>query len=356
MKDWKIKKIKTLHGELKLPAFFPDATRGFIKCLSDEDLVKTNSAGVVVNAYHLLKENKIKKIKQKKGIHNFMNFKKIILSDSGGFQVMSLIHRNPELGEILDDKVIFNLDGKKINFTPEKCIKTQIEIGSDIIMCLDECTHSEKNFQKQKQSVLRTIAWAKKCKKEFEKLTEKKKRKPLIFAIVQGGNYKSLRKLCAKELIKIGFDGYAFGGWPVKNKKLLKGILKYTAELLPDDKIKYCMGVGKPNDILECVKFGYNLFDCVIPTRDARHKRIYVFTGTSTTNKYFSIKKKIKNPKKRISKFCNCELCKNYSFEKIYKMFKEKNQNAQRLASIHNLVFYKTFMNRLDKSLNEKNM
>ena len=181
MKDWKIKKIKTLHGELKLPAFFPDATRGFIKCLSDEDLVKTNSAGVVVNAYHLLKENKIKKIKQKKGIHNFMNFKKIILSDSGGFQVMSLIHRNPELGEILDDKVIFNLDGKKINFTPEKCIKTQIEIGSDIIMCLDECTHSEKNFQKQKQSVLRTIAWAKKCKNEFEKLTEKKKRKPLIF-------------------------------------------------------------------------------------------------------------------------------------------------------------------------------
>lgn len=342
-----LKKIKTLHGELKLPGFFPDATRGFIKCLSNEDLNKTNSAGVVVNAYHLLKENKIKEIKIKKGIHNFMNFKKIILSDSGGFQVMSLIHRDPKLGKITDDKVVFNLDGKKINFTPEKCIKIQIGIGSDIIMCLDECTHSEKNFKKQKQSVLRTITWAKKCKLEFEKLTKRRKQKPLIFAIVQGGNYKSLRKFCANELIKIGFDGYAFGGWPVKNGKLLSGILKYTAELLPEDKIKYCMGVGKPKDILECVKFGYNLFDCVIPTRDARHKRLYVFAGSSTKNKYFSIKKKIKNPTQKVSKFCDCELCNNYSLLSLYKMFKEKNSNAPRLATIHNLTFYRKLMEKL---------
>jgi len=350
-----MRQINIRGKNLKLPAFFPDATRGFIKCLDDKDLNKTKTSGAVVNAYHLLKENKIKKIKQKKGIHNFMNFKKIILSDSGGFQVMSLIHKSPELGEILDDKVIFKLDGKIINFTPEKCIKTQIEIGSDVVMCLDECTHSEKNFEKQKQSVLRTIAWAKKCKQEFEKLTKTKKQKPLIFAIIQGGNYKSLRKLCAEELIKIGFDGYAFGGWPVKNKKLLSGILKYTAELIPDDKIKYCMGVGKPKDILECVKFGYNLFDCVIPTREARHKKIYLFNSSKGFGyKTLDIRGRHKNSKKIVSKFCDCELCKKYSVGEFYYFLERDGEKGKRLASIHNLVFYKNFMNRLDKLLNKK--
>jgi queuine tRNA-ribosyltransferase len=343
--------MRIRNKKIQLPAFFPDATRGFIQNVSSEELKRTKTQGVVVNAYHILQENLLNKI-SKRGIHKYMKFNGIIISDSGGFQVMSLIHNNPKLGKIYDNEIIFNLDGKKVKLTPENCIQTQIKIGSDIIMCLDDCTHADFSLDKQKKSVERTIRWARKCKKEFSRLTKKisQKNKPLLFAIIQGGNNKRLRKYCASELIKIGFDGYAYGGFPVKNGKLMKDILKYVSKLIPDGKLKYAMGVGKPEDIIECSKLGYNMFDCVIPTRDARHKRLFIFTKKPAPGKlkFKEVNVRTKYCKeKKISKYCDCETCKNYTRKELLCLFKKDRKNAFRLATIHNLRFYSCLMENL---------
>ncbi|NTU74351.1 tRNA-guanine transglycosylase, partial [Candidatus Roizmanbacteria bacterium] len=177
----------------------------------------------------------------------------------------------------------------------------------------------------------------------FDKKTSGKKR-PFIFGIIQGGNSKSLRKKCAEALVRMNFDGYAFGGWPVdSNKKFLSGIVGYTASLMPNGKPKYAMGVGKPENIKECVKFGYNMFDCVLPTRDARHERLYVTNGKSYKFIYIG-SGKYKNDNKPISKTCGCETCKKYSRSYLYNLFKNKDPLALRLATIHNLRFYSDLM------------
>ena len=325
-----LKTLQTLHGNINLPAFFPDATYGKIKGLESKELLKCKVDGVVVNAYHIFKNNLLGKI-SKIGIHKYMKFNKPIISDSGGFQVMSLIH-NHKNGKILNKGAFFTLNNKKILLTPEKCIQLQLKIKSDIIMCLDECTMPDISFSKQKESVGRTINWARRCKKYFDKKTKNMRKKPLLFAIVQGGNNKRLRRYCAQQLIKLNFDGYSFGGFPIKNKKLLTGILRYVAELLPDDKPKYAMGIGKPDDIIKCVKMGYNLFDCVIPTRDARHKRLYVWKD----------KKKLKHSTLNIR-------TSNKKIRKLANLFKTDYALAVKRATMHNLGFYGELMNELRK-------
>jgi len=349
----KLKYLYTLHGRLKLPAFFPDATYGKIVSLENKDLKKTETSGVVVNALHLFSRKMLSDIKKSKGIHNYMGFQKPIISDSGGFQVMSLIHKSPELGRINEGGAVFIDNGKKIELTPEKCIEIQLEIGSDIVMCLDDCTKPDLSYDEQLRSVERTVRWAKRCKIHFDKLTKKCKKKPLLFAIIQGGNSKQLRKKCAEELLKMGFDGYSFGGWPIEKGKLLKGILKYTCDLIPDKFPKYAMGVGKPQDIVECVKLGYTLFDCVIPTREARHKRLYIFDKNPSKKledsfSFLKINLKSKKDRRKISNFCDCELCSNYNRKELFQMFKDKKEDAKTLSTIHNLRFYSALMGYLE--------
>lgn len=336
--------------KLNLPMFFPDATNAKIRAVSNSQLKQIKVDGVVVNAYHLLREKLISRIAKKGGIHKFMNFSRPIISDSGGFQVMSLIHNHPELGRILEDGAEFNLDNKKIMLTPEKCIQLQMKIDSDIVMCLDDCTKPEASFKEQEKSVARTISWAGRCKNEFIRLTRNKKNRPMLFAIVQGGESKKLRSICARELIKIGFDGYSFGGWPMRDGKLLTGILKYVADLMPKDKPKYAMGIGKPKDIIYCVKLDYNMFDCVIPTRDARHRRLYVWKNKKGL-KYdlLYIRGKHNKSKQKVSKYCDCLCCKKSNLGQLYKYFKEKNEKFASLASIHNLRFYSQLMEKLRK-------
>lgn len=327
----RLKSINLRGKTLKLPAFFPDATYGHIISLNSKDIKNTKVDGVVVNTYHLLKHNLIKEIERKGGIHKYMSLDLPIISDSGGFQVFSLIHRNPKMGKINEKEAVFKLEnGRKIHLSPEKAIEIQIKIGADIIMCLDDCRHVDD--KKMRESVARTIVWAKRCKQEFLRLTKniKEKDKPLLFGIIQGGESKKLRKYCAQELVKIGFDGYAFGGWPMKQGKLLKGILKYTADLMPDNKVKYAMGVGKPKDIIACEKMGYNLFDCVIPTRDARHKRLFVWKG----KKIIEINVRKKNFKIR-------------GVKKLYNLFRTNSGEARRLATINNLRVYSKLMQSL---------
>jgi queuine tRNA-ribosyltransferase len=348
----KLKYLNTLHGRLKLPAFFPDATYGQVKSIKIKDLKKSKTQGIVVNALHLFQRKNVPIIKRWGGIHKYIGFQKPIISDSGGFQVMSLIHKNPKLGKITEKGATFIHNNKRIELTPEKCIEIQLNIGSDIVMCLDDCTKPELNIKEQLKSVKRTIRWAKRCRTHFDKLTKNKKKKPLLFAIIQGGENKKLRKKCAEELLKLNFEGYSFGGWPVKNRKLLKGILKYTSNLIPNQYPKYAMGIGKPQDVIECANLGYNLFDCVIPTREARHKRLYIFhknpkKSLKNSFSFVKINLKSKNSEKKISNFCDCKLCLNYNQKELFEMFRKESEKAKKLSTIHNLRFYSMLMEQL---------
>lgn len=350
------KKIKLLHGDLELPAFFPDGTYGIIKSVNSKDLENANVSGMVINTFHLINKIGINNIKALGGIHKLVNYNRPMISDSGGFQVFSMISENSKRGEIRKNEIIFREeDGGKVILTPEKCIQMQFALGVDIMMCLDYCTHPNDPDDINEKSVETTIRWAKKCKDEYNKQLEMRKytmkNRPLIFGIIQGGNNKELRRKCADELIKMGFDGFGFGGWPLdKNKELIDDILQYTADLIPDGAIKYAMGLGKPEEIVRCVKMGYNLFDCVIPTREARHTRLYVFNDKVNINsdnfyKYIRIlDKDYKNDMSPIDKNCDCECCKNYSKAYMYYLFKIGDSQADRLASIHNLSFYTKLM------------
>ncbi|OGE23626.1 hypothetical protein A2688_00495, partial [Candidatus Daviesbacteria bacterium RIFCSPHIGHO2_01_FULL_38_8] len=287
-------------------------------------------------------------------MHKFMSWSKPFITDSGGFQVLSLIHNRKNNGEINDKGLIFLDENKqKVHFNAEKSIQTQISLGADILICLDDCTKPDAPLKSQEESVQRTITWANRCKDEFIKLTKDMEEKPLLFAVIQGGNEKALRKKCAQELLKIGFDGYCYGGWPVdETKTFLTEILNFTASLIPDNFPKYAMGVGKPQDIVNCFKMGYNMFDCVIPTREARHKKLYRFTENNLYETISLQKAVFKNSTEPVSKYCDCLTCQNYSLGYLYHLFKINDLLAFRLATIHNLRFYSRLMEILKDQIN----
>jgi len=300
-------------------------------------------------------------IRKHGGINKFINYQRPILTDSGGFQVFSLLRENSKNGQINKNEIIFrpNQGKDKIVFTPEKCVQLQFAIKSDIIMCLDYCTHPDDSDETQQLSVETTVRWALKCKREYElqlknyKYTNEKR--PLLFAIIQGGNDRGLRKLCAEKLIDMGFDGFGFGGWPVdSNGSLVSDILRYTADLMPQGSVKYAMGLGKPEEIVECVGMGYNLFDCVIPTREARHKRLYVYNDMAKLeNDFYSylyiMDEKYITDTSAVSGLCDCLCCKNYSIAYLRHLFVINDPLALRLATIHNLRFFTMLMEKLRK-------
>jgi len=357
-----IETISLNHGTVSLPAFFPDGTYGVVRCVDSDDLHKCQVPGVVMNGFHLLSKPGVNVLKYFKGIHAFSGWNRPVLTDSGGFQVFSLIHQNSKYGEIRKNELIFRPDGgnRKIVLTPEKSIQFQFACGSDIMMCLDYCTHPEDSYEISKLSVELTVDWAKRCKQEYEKqLTARKipsDSRPLLYAIIQGGGYRELRKACAEELISEGFDGFGFGGWPVASDgNLVEDILEYTASLIPDDKVKYAMGLGKPDGIIKCVKMGYNLFDCVIPTREARHNRLYVFdedTVNETGDQFayshcYILDEKYIRDNRPVSKTCDCPTCKKYSRAYLHHLYKVGDSLAYRLATMHNLRFYTRLMEKI---------
>ena len=345
-------KLKINDREIDLPAFFPDATRAVVKGVGSLDLKSSKVGGLVVNTYHLINDDLIDTIEAFGGIHNYMNFNGPIISDSGGFQIMSLIRNHTKNGKIKDNEIIFKLENssKILHLGPRSCIETQLKIGSDIVMCLDDCTNPQESLFEQQISVERTIRWAEECKQVFTELTLGLDKKPLIFGIIQGGNNRELRKKCAEALIRIGFDGYAYGGWPVDAQgKFLTEMLSYVGGLMPADKPKYAMGVGMPADIRECTQMGYNMFDCVLPTRDARHRRLYCFTDTDEL-KFLNISSgKYKNDTLPVSETCDCVLCTNYSRGYLYHLFKIKDPLSVQLATLHNSRFYSRLMSLLKR-------
>lgn len=349
-------RLQLKHGTINLPAFFPDGTYGVVRCTDSLDLENCHVPGLVMNSYHLLTKPGLNVLKSAGGLHAFTNWSHPIITDSGGFQVFSLIRENSKYGEVRKNEIIFrpNASEDKLILTPEKSIQSQFVYGSDIIMCLDYCTHPDDGYEENKYAVDITINWAKRCKEEYLKQLRNRRIKdadrPLLFAIIQGGSFFDLRKYCADELKTIGFDGYGFGGYPINSKgELVDDILHYTADLMPNDTPKYAMGIGKPDGIKKCYAMGYNLFDCVIPTREARHNKLYIFKQKDgfEYEPYYTLDEKHKRSNLRISETCDCIACKNYSRAYLYHLYKIGDSLAFRLATIHNLRFYSMFMERL---------
>jgi len=366
--------IKTAHGSIRTPFFMPDATRGFVKLLNGEEVKRAGVKSLVVNTFHLYLQPGMEVIKKAGGIHKFIGWDGPILSDSGGFQVFSLIHRNPQMGKINDDKVIFKspLDGSKHELTPEKSVQIQFDLGVDMMVCLDDCPPNDFDKAKLKKSVERTIQWARRCRIEYDKQIKKRKMKegkrPLLFSVIQGGAELDLRKYCAEELVKIGFDGYGFGARPVdKDGNFLGKVLEFTADLIPKNSIRFALGIGLPEDIVRCAEMGWDMFDCVIPTREGRHGKLFFWKRSpklQITNYKLQIKSKIQNPKFFYQTFniSNSKFAKDFSpinsesklpelkkYSKAYlhHLFRLDEPLGARLASLNNLEFYMDLMEKL---------
>ena len=353
------------YGSLPLPVFFPDATRGVVRSIDTTDLTGTKTPGILVNTYHLIREIGIEKIRTFGGIGKFMNWKGAIISDSGGFQVGSLIKKNSNLGHIDDEGAHFRQEGgKHILLTPEKSIEFQMSLGVDMVVVLDDFTNPKANKAEAYDSVRRTLLWAERSKTKFEEICREmnipKEKRPYLLGVVQGGEFMDLRKICTEELVKMGFDGLGWGGWPIIDGKLNFKSAEVIAENSPSDYLLYGLGIGKPEDITYMAKIGFNIFDCVLPTRDARHRRLYTYNASSLEeidvskpNFYSFI-----NPSKKefledlgpVSKACDCITCRNYSRAYLSHLFKIGDFTAGRLATIHNLRFYSILMQKLQRA------
>jgi queuine tRNA-ribosyltransferase len=343
--------LKTAHGTLDTPFYMPDATRGFIKLTNNSEVKQTGTEALVVNTFHLYLQPGLSVIEKAGGIHKFMNWSGPLLSDSGGFQVFSLIHKNARMGKIDDDKVIFKspLDGSRHELTPEKSIQIQFALGVDMMVCFDDCPPNEFSRPDLELAVARTIAWAKRCKREYLKQIKKRKltgaKRPLLFAVIQGGAELDLREQCAKELVKIGFDGYGFGARPIDKEGIfLEEILRCTAEYIPKNALRFALGVGTPEDIRRCAAMGWDMFDCVIPTREGRHGKLFF---KAANNKYSTINinnASFTNDFTAINKSSKINELKNHSRSYLHHLFKLNELLGQKLASLNNLEFYQNLL------------
>lgn len=351
--------LATAHGMARLPTFFPDATRGVVRAIDAQDLQRIGVQGLIVNSFHLTNTPGVGLVKSQGGIHRFMGWSGPIISDSGGFQAMSMIRENARYGTISDAGIVFtNVDAghKKLKLTPEKSIQIQFDLGSDVMMCLDDCPHPEASPDEVRVSVQRTIRWARACKAAFAQQLAGRgiadRERPLLFGIIQGGYDKHQRWLCAEALIEIGFDGYGFGGWPLTPEgELAESILAYTARLMPDETPKYALGVGSPDAVIRCTAMGYQVFDCVLPTRDARHQRLYVWepeAGPPLAHGFLYIQDaRHKRDGRPVSEVCDCPACTHYTRSYLHHLFEIQDALAPRLATMHNLRFYTQLMERL---------
>ena len=360
----RIGKLHTKSGVINTPFFMPDATRGFVKSLSKNDLKELEMGPMVVNTFHLYLQPGLEIIKKAGGLHKFMQWEGPLLSDSGGYQIFSLIHKNPKMGKITDYEAVFRsaLNGTMHKITPEKSIQIQFDLGVDMMVCLDDPPPNNYSKDKITKAVKRTIAWAKRCKVEYEKQLKlrkiKNKNRPLLFSVIQGGEHLDLRKYCTDELIKIGFDGYGFGARPVDAEgNFLEEVLRETAKFIPANAIRFALGIGAPQDIVRCFSYGWDMFDCVIPTREGRHGRLFLRKDNfkfpiQDENFYETINinnEKYKEDFSSIDKNCDCYTCRNYSRAYLRHLFKVGEPLAMRLASMHNLKFYLDLMKELSQ-------
>lgn len=326
---------------IETPVFMPVGTQATVKAISSEELIELNAKLILSNAYHLFLRPGAEIIEKAGGLHNFMNWKYGILTDSGGFQIMSLA----KLRKISDEGVEFqsHIDGKKIFLTPEDIINFQILIGSDIVMSFDECIEYPAEYNIAKQAADRTYLWAKKGLKIFKK---NRREHQAIFGITQGGMYKDLRKESAEKISSLDFDGYAIGGLSVGEPyDVTFELLEYSLNFIPQDKPRYFMGLGSIDEIEKAINLGIDMFDSVLPTRNARNGQVFTSEGKKQLRN-----SKYKNLFEPLDKNCDCFVCKNYSLAYLHHLFISKEILGIRLATYHNLYF---ILNKI-KEIREK--
>ena len=331
--------LETNHGTFETPMFMPVGTQATVKTLDERELKEINSAVILANTYHLWLRPGEDIVNKAGGLHSFMNYDRPILTDSGGFQVFSLA--KPK--DITEEGVKFksHLNGETLFLTPEKSIEIQNKLDSDIAMSFDECIPYPATYEYAKRSTERTLRWAIRGKNAFNNDNQS------LFGIVQGGEYEDLRYWSAKELVKLDFDGYSIGGTSVgEDKETMYKMIDYAIKYLPSDKPRYLMGVGDPIDLFEGVMRGVDMFDCVHPTRLARHGHAFTLDG----------KINIKNAKYKedftsVDEECDCYCCKNYTKAYIRHLIVANETLGQRLLSIHNLRFLIRIMENIRKSI-----
>ncbi|MGB5287454.1 MAG: tRNA guanosine(34) transglycosylase Tgt [Ignavibacteriaceae bacterium] len=338
--------FETDHGVVETPAFMPVGTQGTVKAVNQEYLEKEINAQIILsNTYHLYLRPGTEILEKAGGLHNFINWQKPILTDSGGYQVYSLSN----LRKLKEDGVEFrsHLDGSSHFFTPEKVIQIQRSIGSDIMMVLDECTPYPCDYEYAEKSTDLTSRWAGLNKEAFEKTKPLYDHNQHLFGIIQGSVYKDLREKSAADLNRLDFDGYAIGGLAVgEPAEEMYSITDYTTDFMPESKPRYLMGVGRPENILESIERGIDMFDCVMPTRNARHSVLFTSEGVLTlTNSQF------KDDFEKIDVNCSCYTCRNYSRAYLRHLFNAGELLALELASIHNLHFYISLMSEARKKI-----
>lgn len=320
--------VRTQHGDVPTPVFMPVGTQGTVKSLSPEELVTCGARIILGNTYHLYLRPGLEVIRSFAGLHDFMNWDGPILTDSGGFQVFSLAR----LVKIEDRGVRFqsHLDGSPHLLTPEKSVEIQIGINSDIAMCLDQCLQHPADRDATLRSLELTLRWGQRCRTFWEDHGD---RRNALFGIVQGGMYTDLRSISAQQTVEIGFDGYAVGGLSVgEPKNLMMSVAGSTLPLLPEAKPRYIMGVGTPQDLVELVALGADMFDCVLPTRNARNGQIFTRTGTLN----ISNARHADDPQP-LEKGCTCYTCSNYSRAYLRHLYMARELLGYRLNTIHNV-------------------
>ena len=331
--------LHLMNGAVETPLFMPTATRAALRGVLVRDIEESGTQMLLANAFHLMLRPGEEQLRAYGGVHKFMGWKKPILTDSGGYQIFSL----SALRTITNEGVSFRspVDGRLFFLSPDSSIRMQEKMGADIIMCLDECTPYPVSIKQAEKSMRLSIDWAQKCKKSRGKTPQ------LLFGIVQGSIYPQLRKDCVEELVSLSFDGYALGGLSVgEPPEEMQKIVSYTAPLLPSDSVRYLMGVGTPPDLITAIHSGMDIFDCVLPTRNARNGQLYTrFGAINIRNARYN------GEQMPPDENCQCYCCRNFSLGYLHYLFRVKEMGAAQLASIHNIFYYQELMTDIREAI-----
>jgi len=342
--DARVGRVHTPHGTFETPVFMPVGTQGSVKAVCPEDLVKAGARIVLANTYHLYLRPGHETIRRLGGLHQFMNWPRPILTDSGGFQVYSLAG----LRKLTEEGVLFqsHLDGSSHFIGPKEAMEIQTALGADIIMAFDECVPFPAEYSYVEASVALTTRWAERC------LAHRTDERQALFGIIQGGMYEDLRERSAKELVAMDFDGYALGGLSVgEDRETRLRIVRAVRRYLPEDKPVYLMGVGAPEDLVEAVILGVDMFDCVMPTRNARNGTLFTSRGRLTIkNARFA------EDKRPLDASCGCYTCRGFSRAYLRHLFMSRELLGYRLNTIHNLHYYATLMEDVRRAVREQRM
>ena len=339
--------IRTAHGKFQTPAFMPVGSNGAVKALTSSDLEECGAEIILGNTYHLYLRPGTQIIRKLGGLAKFTSWNKPTLTDSGGYQIFSL----KDISKVTDDGVEFQShhDGSRHFFSPEKAVQIQHDIGADIIMQLDECVPYPVDENKAAIAVDRTYNWGRRCLEEHNRSKSLSINEISLFGIVQGSVYPNLRRQSAEQIVSLNFEGDAIGGLSVgESKSEMEEMLALTIELLPIDKPRYLMGVGYPEDILMAVSYGLDMFDCVLPTRNARTGNVFTSTGQLVyRNAEYS------DDERPLDESCNCQVCQRYSRAYLRHLYNQSEITAMVLASYHSTYFYQKLMRDIRKSIKE---